>query len=410
MDSSAWIVFGTAALLLRAGFAIYLCGISRAKDAGASVFRAIAEAAVGILAFWAFGAAILSGSWQMLFGGAVAGGVSGITDGDVGNAIFFPAAISLIASGIVTAATLERSRPIVWIAGAILMPGIITPLAWHWAWSQTFAHWGFFDLAGASFIHFAAGVAAAVAAVAVGARSGKYNRDGSTNAVFGHNVPLASIGLLLMLTVWPACVGGFERMGISWEGKGILLGIGPLYFNTILCAAAAVVASMLYSHFRHSKVDVYIIYAGLLGGLVSISAGADLFSTPFAVLTGAVAGVIVPYAAVYLDLVWKIDDPAGVIAAHGVGGIWGALAAALFARASFAGHLHHLLGQCAGLALIGLLSLVLSAIVFGGLRMMVGIRSTEADETDGLDLAEHDLNAYPDFQQTTIKSYHLREM
>jgi Amt family ammonium transporter len=400
MTALAWISLAVAALLLRAGFAIYLCGVSRAKTAGSSIFRALCEAAIGILVFWGFGAAILSGSTGLLFGG------SGLTS----DWLLFPASISLIASGIVTGATLERSRPVVWIAGAILLPGVITPLAWHWAQSHWLMQMGFHDLAGATFIHFAGGIAALVAALAVGARSGKYNRDGSTNAILGHSVPLAGAGVLLMLAAWPACIGGFLFMQSTGDNWGFPAVTGPALWNSILAGAAATVTAMLYSRQRHHKLDVFLVFAGLLGGLVSMTAGADLVSTRFAVLIGAVAGILVPYAAVVLELIFKIDDPAGGIAISGVGGLWGALAAALFAPGTSAEHFHRLMGECVGLALIGALSAAGCAIVFFGLRAWKPIRSSDADEIDGLDLAEHDLNAYPDFSQNMIKSYHLREM
>jgi Amt family ammonium transporter len=153
-----------------------------------------------------------------------------------------------------------------------------------------------------------------------------------------------------------------------------------------------------------------IVYAGLLGGLVATTAGADRIASALAVLSGAIAGLIVPLVQVRLDMSLKIDDPAGGIAIHGLGGLWAVLAAALFSGGTPAEHLHRLGAACIGLLVIGTLSAVLSLTTFLLLRMTIGVRAREADELDGLDLAEHDLNAYPDFQQTTIKSYHLREM
>ncbi len=400
MALAAWISLGAAALLLRVGFALYLCGISRAKTAGSAVFRAVGETAVGIVAFWAFGAAILTGSPKLIFG----------LGAQFPDSLLFPAAIALISSTAITGATLERSKPVVWVAGAILMSGLITPLAWHFAWSPWLGGMGFYDLAGASFLYFAGGIAAAVAAIAVGARSGKYNRDGSTNAILGHNVPFATTGALIVLAMWPAIISGFVLMKFDWAGTALPQSVEPVVFNSVLAGAAGTISAMLYSRLRHSKLDPYLVYLGLLGGLVSIAAGADLFATPFAFLTGAVAGIVVPYAAFVIELIFKIDDPSGAIAVGAVGGAWSMLAATLFARGTLGDHLHRLMGQCLGLGLIGLITVAISATVFVAIRAAIGIRAIEADEIDGLDLAEHDMNAYPDFPQTMIKSYHLREM
>jgi Amt family ammonium transporter len=160
---------------------------------------------------------------------------------------------------------------------------------------------------------------------------------------------------------------------------------------------------------RYGKPDVLLIYSGLLGALVAITGGANLIPTGAAVGLGAVAGVLIPYAMVQIDLRFKVDDPTGAVAVHGFGGLLGTLAAGLFASRSV-GEARRQIGiQALGALAIGALALLATAALLVVLRKTVGIRSKEADEFDGLDLAEHDLNAYPDFQQTTIKSYHLRE-
>ncbi|HEX4053278.1 MAG TPA: hypothetical protein VHX86_03345 [Tepidisphaeraceae bacterium] len=380
----SWVMFGVAALLLRMGLALYTAGIARSKNTVSCLFRATVEIAVGILAYWLIGAAI-HGSWREVAH-------------PMGSTALFLAAIFLIGPAVVTGATLERCRANVGIAAAILMPGILIPLTWRllqWNW---LLNRGFIDEAGATFIHFSAGLAAAVAAIAVGPRTGKYNRDGSTNVILGHSVPLAWSGILLILTMWIAYVAGFANS----EAQAAL--------NTVLAAAGAVVGAAVYCLIRYGRSDVFLVFAGLLGGLVSITAGADLLTPARAVAVGAVAGVIVPYALVKLDLFWKIDDPAGGIAIHGLGGIWSALAVAVLASGTWDQRIDRLGAELIGLGIVAALTLVASCVVFLLLRATVGVRVSEGDEFEGLDLAEHDLNAYPDFQQTMIKSYHLREM
>jgi Amt family ammonium transporter len=172
---------------------------------------------------------------------------------------------------------------------------------------------------------------------------------------------------------------------------------------------AAGAAAVLLGHLRYGKPDVTLALLGFLGGLVAITAGAGRVAPPSAVLIGAVAGVIVPLASVFLDLIARIDDPAGGISVHAVGGLWGTLAAGLFLPGSVGARLQQLGVQLLGALAVGVLAFALGAAALYVLRATVGLRAREADEFDGLDLAEHDVGAYPDFQQTTIKSYHLRE-
>ena len=186
--------------------------------------------------------------------------------------------------------------------------------------------------------------------------------------------------------------------------------VARVAMNTLLAGAAGAVASVVLSQIRYGKPDIHLTFAGMLGALVSITAIADAPSAWMAVLTGVVAGLIVPVLLLVLDLIWKIDDTTGGVAIHGVGAAWGLLAAGFFAPVgSFPQRLKLIGAQLLGIVAIVAVTTIVSLLVFLVLKKTVGRRSKEADEFDGLDLAEHDIGAYPDFQQTTIKSYHLRE-
>jgi Amt family ammonium transporter len=181
--------------------------------------------------------------------------------------------------------------------------------------------------------------------------------------------------------------------------------------NLLLAAAAGGVASVMLGQFRYYKPDIHLTYAGIVGAMVAISAPAGAVPGIGAVLIGAVAGIIVPLAILMLDVMVRIDDPSGGIAVHGVGAIWGLIATPLLARGLSVGQRFKGLGvQLLGIVAIALLTIALSAALWLLLKRLTKLRVSEADEFDGLDLAEHDIGAYPDFQQNTIKSYHLREV
>ena len=390
---------GSACLLIRVGLALYATGAIRSKSAAGGVLRTIGDLCVSTLAFWIIGAAVL---WQ------TRNGVLGLAPraiafraGDMGK-LFFLLTVVLIGTGIVAGAVAERARFFPLWASSILLAGLLIPMGANWAWTGWLARLGFIDSGGATWLHLSGAICAAAAAVAVGARTGKYHHDGSASMIPGHNVPLAGVGVLAMLTGWAPYLAGCLLI----RGRGESAGAAAA--AVILSAAAAGVAAMLLGYWRYGKPDVILTLMGLLGGLVAVTAGAGQMAAPWAVLIGAVAGVLVPLCAIWVDLIGRIDDPAGSIAVHGVGGIWGAIAAGLFCY----GSAHRMLQigvQLLGVLAIGLISLALSAALFAVLDAVVRLRATEADEFEGLDLAEHDIAAYPDFQQTMIKSYHLRE-
>jgi Amt family ammonium transporter len=318
--------------------------------------------------------------------------------------VAFDTVAVLIACAVPAGAMAERSRFFPASLGAIVLAAIIIPVTGMWAWGP--GGWlnrlGFVDVAGASVLHLTAGVTAAVGAVLVGPRNGKYHRDGSASMIPGHNVPIAGAGAMFVLAGWLPYVAGFAAVsGSASAGLAVL--------DAILAAAAGGMAATLFGRFRYGKPDLTLALLGMLGGLVAISAGAGRVGPPAAVFIGVVAGVIVPMASIFLDLIVHVDDPTGAISVHGVAGLWGTLAVGAFLPGSIGTRAAHLGVQLAGAAAIAAVAFAVAGGTFYVLKATVGLRSREADEYDGLDLAEHDIGAYPDFQQTMIKSYHLRE-
>jgi Amt family ammonium transporter len=401
------LLLGAMALLIRAGSALHTCGLSRSKNAAAAIVRSIVEMAIAALAFWVIGGAIMCG---------VGGGAVGfnkyllfLVRGDerfLNVELFFNLALVMIAVAPISAAMSERAKLLPIGVAAAVTAGLIVPVCGYWAWinSGWLYRLGFIDNAGASVIHVTGGLVAAVGAMFVGARQGKYNTDGSTNFIPGHSVSLAAGGLLLMAVAWvPYVVGACLLHQLSHMRVAT---------NVILAASASVVVSYGMSQARYGKADVHLTLGGLLAGLVSICAGAGVVNPVAAVAIGAVGGWLVMWATVQVDMGLKIDDPSGTIVAHVVGGAWGTIAVGIFAAPpqDSWGQRVRLMGvQALGLCAMAALAIAVAVVMFAALKSVRRLRVVEADEFDGLDLAEHDLNAYPDFQQTMIKSYHLRE-
>lgn len=382
------VVLAVAVLLLRVGLTLYVAGLSRARNAAAAVARVICDFGVAVLAFFLIGAAIVTQRVNPYLGFRGDHFYKMQVTGDVP---LFMLQV-LIASGILVGAVAERSRLVVVLAGSAAAAGVVVPVLGFWARVGWLSNLGFIDDGGASWLHVAGGAFALVGARVVGPRDGKYHRDGSASMIPGHSIPLAAAGALLMTAGLVAAASTLAN--------------AP--HTALLAVAAGVVASLAFGQVRYGKPDVPLILTGMMGSAVAISAGCGVVAPVVGILIGGVAGVIVPWAAVELDLRLRVDDPASAAAVHLVGGAWGTLAAGLFCAGRDVGP------WARGIA-VQTLGLAVAAVVAGGaavvlFKLLKGrLRASEADEFDGLDLAEHDVGAYPDFQQNSIRSYHLRE-
>ncbi len=295
------------------------------------------------------------------------------------------------------------------------MPALIAPAAWRrlvvpvcgaWAWGTAgwLRQFGFIDIGGASVLHVVGGLTALIGAVFVGGRSGKYNRDGSTSFIPGHNIPMASVGVVLMLAAWTPYISGASMLhgGLS----------GHLGLNVLLAASAGAMVELLISQVRVGGSDVLLTYSGLLGGLVAMTAGGGAVSTMAAVLIGrgrgaaGAAGDDDDRDALEDRRSERVDRDS--IRRRGVGdaGDWFVFERRLRIGAT---SFNSLASNCSGLATIAITAGALAIVMFALLRKTIGLRLSSDAEYDGADLSEHDLNAYPDFQQNMIKSYHLRE-
>ena len=394
------VALGAGCLVVRLGLALYGAGIIRSKNSAGAVMRGVSDLCVASLAFWLIGGAILTQEHNRVFWLARDAIAWHSADFAV---LFFLLTTVLVGSGVVGGAVAERARFFPLWGASVLLAGLLIPLGANWVWHGWLARIGVIDIGGGSWLHVTSAACALAAAISVGPRTGKYNRDGSASMIPGHNLPLAGAGVLAVLAGWVPYLVGCLILNGAWEDVGVAAG------DTVLSAAAAGVAAMLLGYFRYRKPDVILTLMGFLGGLVAICATAGAVGPARAVLIGAVAGLIVPLAAIWIDLSARIDDPAGVIVIHGIGGAWGTVAGGLLIHNSIGDRLRLGGVQLTAVVVLGALSFGLSLGLFLLLKATTSIRASEADEYDGLDLAEHDIGAYPDFQQTMIKSYHLRE-
>lgn len=271
----------------------------------------------------------------------------------------------------------------------IVYVGFIYPLAGSWKWGGGFLDMRetpFYDFAGSTLVHSVGGWAALVAVWLLGARIGKF-KDGKPMAIPGHNIPIATAGVLILWLGWFGFNGG-SVLSADPELTSLTL------VTTCLAAAAGGVVSFLVSTAMYKNLDLTMYLNGILGGLVSITAGADQMSPTDAILIGGIGGAIIVFAVSFIDRI-KLDDPVGAIAVHLVCGIWGTLAVGIFG--ALAG-VDQLISQFVGIASYAAICIVSSFIILFTLKKTVGIRVSEKEELEGLDGFEHGMDAYPDFR------------
>jgi Amt family ammonium transporter len=371
--------------VIRVGLAIHNCGLVRSKNTASVLLGQVMDMCLASLACFA---SLSFLSWLGHFPAVDAG------------RMFYMVCAAVLASGIARGAVGERSRFLPMLFMPVVIGGLIVPLVWCWqaGWSAKLGQ--VHDLAGAMSVQFVGGLCGILAAKAVGARMGKYNRDGSTSAIPGHSLPLSCQGFLLVFIGWFAYLAG-----LSGDQAGIVLR------NLLLAASAGGAAGMVFSQVRFGKPDIHLTLGGLLGALVAMTAGVESLPAWGAVLAGAVAGVICPWCVLVMDVKLKVDDPSGGAAVHMVGGILALIFVGRICDGSCP--MMGVAGQIGTQLLVLLVAGLIVLVVMGPALWVVGkvlrLRVSEVDEYDGLDLAEHDIGSYPDFQQNTIKSYHLRE-
>ncbi len=429
------LIAGFLVMFMQAGFAMVETGFTRAKNVAHTMGMNFLVYAIGMLGFWICGFAIMFGGV-----GAVAtlGGTPGLTSEFtisllgktfglfgttgffLGNSVYDVGVFTLFLFQMVfmdTTATIptgsmaERWKFSSFILFAFFISMFVYPIYGNWVWGggwlamlgQNFGlgH-GHVDFAGSSVVHLVGGVSALAGAIVLGPRIGKYNKDGTSNGIPGHNLPMAIIGTFILAFGW----FGFNA-GSSLAGNDLRIGVAAV--NTMLASAAGAFSATMYMWARYKKPDPSMMANGMLAGLVAITAPCAFVTAPVAVLIGAISGVLVIIAVFFIDQKLHIDDPVGAIAVHGVNGLWGVLALGLFADGTYGDGWNGVPGTVTGLLygnanqfyaeLIGGVTCILFVfpVMYGFFKLtdkIVGNRVAAKDEIEGLDIPEMGIKGY----------------
>jgi len=408
MDTFYFLVMGAFVMWMAAGFAMLESGLVRSKNTTEILLKNISLYAVACTMYLICGYAIMYDGGFMLSGittvaemddDAIAAVLassneSGFADmGDYSGAsdFFFQVVFVATAMSIVSGAVAERMKLWAFLAFAIVMTGFIYPVEGSWTWGgkevPLIGALSYSDYAGSGIVHLAGAAAALAGVLLLGARKGKYGADGSVHPIPGANLPLATLGTFILWLGWFGFNGGST---LKLGGIAVANEVANVFLNTNAAAAGGLIAAMILARILFGKADLTMALNGALAGLVAITAEPADPTPLFATIIGAIGGIIVVLAIPFFDKI-KIDDPVGALSVHGACGIWGILAVPLSDAETTFG------GQIVGMLVIFVWVFVTSLIVWMILKVTMGIRVSEEEEYEGVDLAECGMEAYPEF-------------
>ncbi len=429
LDTMWVMVAAMLVFFMNAGFCMLETGFCRQKTAVNVLTKNLIVFAMSTIAFWVLGFGLMFGNGNGFFGSEgmllLSGADASPATGDAYSGaytslswagvpllvkFFFQLAFAGTAATIVSGAVAERIKFVSFLIFSLLLVGVAYPITGHWIWGGGWlAGAGFWDFAGSTVVHSVGGWAALMGAAFLGPRLGKYNSDGSINAIPGHNLSIATLGCLILWLGWFGFNPG-STMGVSWL-------IGHIAMTTNIAAAFGGASATIVAWIVLGKPDLSMVINGILAGLVAVTAPCAFIPIWAAAVIGAIGGVLVVYAVLFFDRI-QIDDPVGATSVHLVNGVWGTLAVGLFATGPgvkvgqdilyaegfgpaagllMGGGIGQLWTQFAGAMAVGGITVLLSTVFWLALKATTGIRVTPEEEFIGLDIAEHGMEAYSGF-------------
>lgn len=391
-----WVVIaGAMVFLMQAGFALLESGMARAKNTVNVMMKNYMDLCVGSLLFWLVGYGLMFGNSPTGWIGTDLFGLAVAPDWDF-NLLFFQIMFAATAATIVSGAMAERTNYVAYLIGTCGMSALIYPIYGGWAWNDHgwLKQMGFIDFAGSTVVHSVGGWCALAAIILLGPRLGRFGANGEVRDLPGHNLGYVTIGGFLLWFGW----FGFNGGSTLTAGTNL----GHILLNTHMAGAAGAVGALLISYLMRKPALMTNAVNGSIAGLVAITAGCASMALPYAVLTGAVGGVLSVLGVMLLERM-RLDDVVGAVAVHGLCGAWGTLAAGLFLIGNMYNP-HQVLVQLIGIGAAFLWVFVTAFVMYWLISKTTGLRVSAMHEQRGLDITEHGEVGYPEFSHATAYS------
>lgn len=406
-----WILIAAALVFfMQAGFAMVETGFTRAKNAGNIIMKNLMDFAVGSLMFWVIGYGIMYGPNAL--GGLIGnpGGMLFYSASDDMVGLIFQTVFAATAATIVSGAMAERTKFISYLVYSFFITVVIYPVSGHWIWGGGWLSTlsiggveGFIDFAGSTAVHSVGGWTALVGASILGPRIGKYTKDGKSNAIPGHSLTLGALGVFILWFGWFGFNPGSQ---LAASSTADIEAIGKIFVTTNLSAAVAAIVTMVITWFRYKKPDVSMTLNGALAGLVGITAGCAAVTPVGAAIIGIISGTVIVFGIEFVDKVLKIDDPVGAIGVHGITGAVGTILVGFLAEDTgllYGGGAGQLAIQTVGVVAVAAWVGTTAFILFKIVDKTIGLRVSEKEEQIGLDIEEHGVESYADFEVRGIQ-------
>jgi len=400
LDTFYFLVCGALVMWMAAGFAMLEAGLVRAKNTAEILTKNITLYAIACIMYMVCGYSIMygGGDFEMFLPGIVGDGATGVSENPATYApsadFYFQVVFVATAMSIVSGAVAERMKLWSFLVFAVVMTGIIYPMEGSWTWGgmpvfgmYTLGDLGFSDFAGSGIVHMAGAAAALAGVIVLGARKGKYANDGTIRPIPGCNLPLATLGTFVLWLGWFGFNGGSVLATATVESANA---VAVVFMNTNTAAAGGAVAALILSRIMFGKADLTMILNGALAGLVAITAEPSTPTALQATIFGALGGVLVVFSIVFMDKL-KIDDPVGAISVHGTVGLLGLLLVPVTNQGA------NYSGQLIGALTIFIWVFVASLVTWLIIKAIMGVRISEEEEVEGVDISECGLEAYPEF-------------
>ena len=407
--NTIWVLFGTALVFfMQAGFSMCEAGFTRAKNTGNILMKNLMDFCIGTPAFWLVGFGLMFGN-----GSGIIGSFDPLIRGDYSQVlpsgvplwafVIFQTVFCATSATIVSGAMAERTKFSAYCIYSAAISLLIYPVSGHWIWGGGWlSQMGFHDFAGSTAVHMVGGICALIGAKILGPRIGKYDKNGKPQAILGHNLTFAALGVFILWFCWFGFNGAST---VGMDSDALIETAGRVFFNTNMAAAVACCVTLIFTWIRYKKPDVSMTYNAALAGLVGITAGCDAVDAVGAAIIGIVCGVLIVLAVEFFDKVAKIDDPVGAVSVHCVCGATGTILTGLFATGVtteaglfYGGGVHFLGIQVLGVFSVAVYVAVIITVVFLVLKHTIGLRAKAEDEIAGLDVSEHGLlTAYTGF-------------
>lgn len=385
---TVWVLLGAILVFwMQPGFALVEAGLTRSKNTANILMKNFVDFMFGTVLFWIVGFSIMYGEGNSFIGWEGFGFIGNDSNIPAECTFIFQTVFCATAATIVSGAMAERTKFSMYVIYSALISAFVYPIEGHWSWGGGWlSDLGFHDFAGSTVVHLTGGALALAGAIVLGPRIGKYDKNGNSRAIPGHNLMLCALGVFCL---WVGWFGFNPAYTVAATGYANATSMAHVFVTTNMAAATGAIAAMIYTWVIDGKPSLSMLCNGVLAGLVGITAGCDCVSIGAAAIIGAVTSVVMCVSVGFIDKVCKIDDPVGAVSVHGVGGIVGTILTGVFCDPAIDGVEASIGVQTLGALTVGVYAFIAGMILFTIIKRIHGLRCDRIIEEEGLDIYEH---------------------